>query len=177
MPIQSITRPAAEECAPFYQKYIDQVPGEDALALLRETLESTANFLEKIPEEKWDFRYAPGKWSLKESFIHLIDAERVFAYRALRISRNDTTPLAGFDQDTYIPFYQAERRSPDSIIEEYRSVRRATITLFQHLDEEALARTGTASGSAVTVRALAYIIAGHEQHHLRLARERYLLEG
>lgn len=174
MPQLSITRPAEEECAAFYQKYIDQVPGEDAFALLCDTLESTTAFLEKIPVEKWDFRYAPGKWSLKESFIHLIDAERVFAYRALRISRNDSTPLAGFDQDTYIPYYQAERRSPESIIDEYRSVRRATITLFRHLDEEALGRVGTASGSAVTVRALAYIIAGHEQHHLRLARERYL---
>lgn len=170
----SINRPLPEECAPFYQKYIDQVPGGDALALLRDTLDSTTGFLENIPVEKWDFRYAPGKWSLKESFLHLIDSERVFAYRALRISRNDPTPLAGFDQDAYIPFYHAERRNPESIIEEYRSVRRATITLFQHLDEEALDRKGTASGSGVTVRALAYIIAGHEQHHLRLTRERYL---
>lgn len=169
-----ITRPLAEECAPYYIKYIDQVPGEDVLATLRSTLESTTTFLQNIPAEKWDFRYAPGKWSLKESFIHMLDTERVFAYRALRISRNDQTPLAGFNQDDYVPYYNGDHRSAESVIEEYRSIRQATITLFQHLDEEAVNRRGTASGNPVTVRALAYMIAGHEQHHLRLTRERYL---
>lgn len=170
----TITRPHEEACAPFYRNYIEQVRGEDALAVLRANLETTADFLRSIPVEKWNQAYAPGKWTLKESFIHLIDSERVFAYRALRIARNDQTPLAGFEQDDYIPYYQAEQRSPASIIKEYRSVRQATISLFENLDAAALDRSGEASGSAVTVRALAWMIAGHEQHHLNLTKEKYL---
>lgn len=169
-----ITRPLPEEYAPFYRGYIEQVEGRDALAALREALDNTTRFLQSIPTEKWNFRYAPGKWSLKESVIHMLDTERVFSYRALRISRNDQKPLQGFDQDDYIPFYHAETRSPESVIEEYRSIRLATLSLFQNLDEAAVNRMGTASGKGVSVRALAYMIAGHEQHHMRLAREKYL---
>lgn len=169
-----VTRPLLDECAPYYHSYINEAPGDDALAALQSTLESTTTFLGEIPLQKWDFRYAPGKWSLKESFIHLLDAERIFAYRALRISRNDQTPLPGFNQDEYIPYYHADQRSSQSIIDEYRSIRQATITLFQNLDADSINRRGIASGNSITVRALAYIILGHEQHHLKLAREKYL---
>ena len=169
-----ITRPQADECAPYYHRYINQVSGENALATLESTALSTPEFFKTIPAEKWDFRYAPGKWSLKESILHMIDTERIFSYRALRIARNDQTPIEGFEQDDYIPYYQADQRTAESIIEEYQAVRAATLHLFRNLDQAALLRRGTASGQSVSVRALAYMLAGHEQHHLKLTRERYL---
>ena len=173
MPI--ITRPNEKEYSTFYQTYTSKVEGEDAFAALEKAALETVLFFEKIPEEKWNYRYAPGKWSLKESIIHMIDAERVFAYRAMRIARNDQTPLMGFDQDPYIQYYHAVQRSPESIISEYRAVRSASLELFRNLSSEDLLRKGTASDSPVSVRALAYIIAGHEEHHIRLTKEKYLI--
>lgn len=167
-------RPEKNEYNPYYETYVGLVQTDDIVEHLTVTKTATLAYLKAISEEKWDFRYAPQKWSLKESWIHVLDTERIFAYRALRISRNDSTPMAGFDQNEYVPFYNANNRSPESIIEEYETVRNATIHFFKNLDPVALKRMGTASDSPVSVRALAYMIGGHELHHLRLTRERYL---
>jgi uncharacterized damage-inducible protein DinB len=172
MPV--ITRPTESEYAPYFQRYTAKINESDAFVVLEKALEEHVTFFEAIAEDRWDFRYAPGKWSLKESIIHMIDTERIFAYRALRIARNDQTPLPGFEQDDYVPFYQAENRSPASIISEYKAVRTATLELFRYLTEEDLKRTGTMSGMPVSVRALAHLIAGHERHHVLLTKERYL---
>lgn len=175
MPV--ITRPTEAEYAPFFQRYTSKVSEKDAFAVLEQAFSDNLAFFAAIPEDRWSFRYAPGKWSLKESIIHMIDTERIFAYRALRIARNDKTPLPGFEQDDYVPFYNAEQRTPASIISEYKAVRTATLELFRHLTAEDLERTGTSSGMPISVRALAYLIAGHERHHILLTKERYLEEA
>ena len=172
MPV--ITRPTESEYAPYFQRYTSKISEEDAFPVLEKALGEHVTFFEKIAPDRWDFRYAPGKWSLKESIIHMIDTERIFAYRALRIARNDKTPLPGFEQDDYVPFYHAENRSPASIISEYKAVRTATLELFRYLTEEDLMHTGTMSGMPISVRALAHLIAGHERHHILLTKERYL---
>lgn len=167
-------RPQANECADFYKPYIRQVKSNDALQVLKEAKGQTATFLKSIPDEKWDFRYAPEKWSLKEVLLHLIDTERIFGCRALRIARNDKTSLPGFDQDDFMPFCDAGNRSPQSIIEEYEVVREATIHLFENMTEEAFSRMGTASNYSLSTRAAAFIIAGHEAHHLKVVQEKYI---
>lgn len=169
-----ITRPTESEYAPFFQSYTSKISEADAFAVLEKAFTDNLAFFTSIPEDRWSFRYAPGKWSLKESIIHMIDTERIFAYRALRIARNDKTPLQGFEQDDYVPYYNAENRSPASIISEYKAVRMATLELFRYLTDEDLKRTGTSSGMPISVRALAYLIAGHERHHILLTKEKYL---
>jgi hypothetical protein len=133
----------------------------------------TARILRAVRPEKADFAYAPGKWSVKEVIGHMGDVERVMAYRALRFARNDATPLPGFDENTYVPAAIFGRRNIDDLVDELEVIREATTQLLRHLDEAALARRGVANGAEVSVRALAYIIAGHERHHLRVLRERY----
>ena len=167
-------RPEADECNDYFKRYINQVEGSDILGILREGKDSFSNYLKQIPAEKWDYSYAENKWTLKESLIHLIDAERVFAYRAMRVARNDQTPLPGFEQDDYVPYYNATNRSSKSVIEEYESVRAGTITLFESLEEEAFGFRGTASNGPITPLAVAFIIAGHQNHHQTLIEERYL---
>jgi len=167
-------RPASGESAEFYQKYINRVPGEDFLAQLTSALGTTTQALEALTDEQWDHRYAPGKWSLKESWIHVIDTERVMMYRALRVARNDQTPMPGFDQDTYVPNSEAENRTPASIIEEYRLTRMASMAMLKHFSAEMLGRMGTASNAPISARALGFIIAGHELHHIALMEEKYL---
>ena len=125
------------------------------------------------PEADGDFRYAPGKWSAKESLGHPIDAERVFSYRALRFARNDQTPLAGFEQDDYVKYGPFAQCSLAGLVDEFTSVRKATLLLFRALDEAAWARRGVASNNPVTVRALAYMIAGHELHHRGILQQKY----
>ena len=169
-----LTRPAADEYNPYYARYISKVPEGDITQTLTSQLMSTLEFLETIPESKGDHLYAPGKWTVKEVLLHVIDAERIFAYRALRIARGDATPLASFEQDDYVPMSRAGERTVRDLAEELGHVRRASIALFEHLDEEAMARRGTASNAPVTPRALAYIIAGHEVHHVAILREKYL---
>ena len=167
-------RPGPQEAADWYQRYIARVPDIDIVSVLHRLGNSTPPFLGTIDDEQWIFRYETNKWSLKESIIHVIDTERIMAYRALRIARGDQTPLIGFSQDNYVPASNAALRTPTSIITEYRAVREATLELFRHFDEAAWNRTGFASGSPVSVLALAYIIAGHELHHLELTRTLYL---
>lgn len=159
----AIERPAATEYPPSYGAYIGKVPDGELLQLLEDQRRETQTLLAAIPDPRAFHRYAPGKWSIKEVAGHVADAERVFAYRALRFGRGDATPLAGFDA-----------RSLGAIAAELDAVRRATIALFGGLDPEALARRGQANGKDVSVRALGYVIAGHERHHVAILRERYL---
>ena len=169
-----LKRPADHESHDYYKLYINQVVGDDFIGTLHSALTETVAFLESLEPSKWDYRYAEGKWSIKEVMIHILDAERVFAYRALRISRNDQTPLPGFDQDDYVPHYDVSNRSIESILQEYKATRMGTISMFQNFNEEMMQRMGTASGFPVSVRALGYMLTGHEIHHMRIVRERYM---
>jgi DinB superfamily len=168
-----IARPEPGEYAPYYERYISLVSGNDILTTLDTQRRDTLLLLCGRDEADGDFRYAPGKWSAKEVLGHLCDTERVFAYRALRISRGDQTPMEGFEQDDYVkngPFAQAPLAE---LIEDYIAVRRATLTLLRNLDEAAWERRGPANKNEVSVRALAYMIAGHELHHRRILEEKY----
>ena len=167
-------QPDATEYAPYYGRYISQVPDDPILDVLASSRKDTLAFLRSIPEERAEHRYAPGKWSIKEVVGHVIDAERVFAYRALRFARKDGTPLASFDQNEYAVTGNFGARTLKDLAEEFDAVREATIRLLRPMDEEALSRRGTAAANPVSVRGLAYIIAGHEAHHRAVLRERYL---
>ena len=173
----TITRPNADEHDPYYAKYIALVPDGDLLALLSAQIEETCNLLKNVPESKAAYRYAPGKWSIKEVVGHLSDTERIFSYRALRFARADVTPLPGFEQDDYVKAANFEARQLAELVNEFRAVRRATVALFKSFDEEALRRRGLASGKPISVRALAYNVAGHELHHVEILRTRYQLGG
>ncbi len=170
----TLRRPDAHESHDYYKLYISQVAGDDFLNSLNAAMAGTISFLKSLEDEKWNYRYAEGKWSIKEVVLHMIDTERIFAYQVLRIARNDMTPIEGFEQDDYIPYLNADNRDTDSIIQEYSSVRLATLDLFRNFDDEMLNRIGTASGRPFSPRAIGFIIAGHEAHHLSVIRERYL---
>jgi len=174
MTASTLVRPADTEYASFYAGYIARVPEGDLVSLLAGQMEATAAFLAQLGEARGDHRYAPGKWSIKEVIGHLADGERVFAYRALRFARGDETPLASFDENAWVPQSGCDRRTLEDLAEEFRAVRMATLALARSLSSEAATRTGTASGKTVSVRALIYMIAGHELHHLAILRERYL---
>lgn len=173
--LKPIEPPLPDEYAPFYAAYVAKANGRDAAQLLAETLLATPLLLAQLPEAQWDYAYAPGKWSIREMLLHVIDTERIMAYRLLRISRGDESPLPGFDEQAYAANSSAAGRSAASLIAEYQAVRQATLHLLANLPPEAWRKTGTASQSKVSARALAYIIAGHEQHHLAVLRERYLV--
>jgi hypothetical protein len=169
----AIARPEANEFAPYYGRYIALVKGEDILTALDQQRRDTMKLLSGKDEADGDFRYAADKWNAKEVLGHLCDTERILAYRALRISRSDTTPIEGFEQDDYVRNSPSARIPLSEIIEDYIAVRRATITLFRNLEEAAWPRRGVANKNEVTVRALAYIIAGHELHHRAILEEKY----
>jgi hypothetical protein len=170
-----ISRPATHEFPPYYGTYINEASGADALPVLIAQRESTASFLAAVPEAKAGFRYAEGKWSLREVIGHLSDSERIFSYRLLRFARADETPLAGFDENLYVPAGQFERRSLRDVAREFAAIRDATLSLVGNLDETELGRGGLANGKPITARALVWIIAGHEAHHIRVIRERYMV--
>ncbi len=166
-------RPQSGEYNPYYDRYISLVGSEDIVGLLeKQGPETVALF--KSASAKADFRYAPGKWSVKEMLGHVNDTERIMTYRALRIARGDKTPLAGFEQDDYIRDGYFGQRALADLIEEFTDVRKATLSLFRHLDAETGSRRGVANGDEISARALAYIIAGHELHHRRVLKEKYL---
>jgi len=167
-------KPAADEYAPYYEKYTSLVPDADILSVLSEQIEGTLNLLRKLPEEQGNFRYAPDKWSIKELAGHMIDTERIFAYRALCIARNDKTPFPGFEQDDYIAGANFDACSLADLATEFELVRRSNLAMFKQFGGEVWLRRGTASDNEVSVRALAHIIAGHELHHLNVLRSRYL---
>jgi len=167
-------RPQPGEYDPYYEKYLSLIQGNDILAALDEQRRQMVLLLSGRTEADGDLRYAPEKWSLKEVLGHINDTERIISYRALRISRGDATPIEGFEQDDYVRNGPFGRRSLADLIEDYIAVRRATVSLFRNLDEAAWTRRGVANKNEVTVRALAYIIAGHELHHRRIIEEKYL---
>lgn len=172
--MSAIGRPEPQEYAPFYAGYVAKVIGDDPLVPLREQRDGALALLRGLGEERGDHRYAPGKWSVKELLGHVVDTERVFAYRALCIARGEAQNLPGFDQDTYVAAARFDQRRLASLVEEYESVRQATLTLFASFTETEWRREGTANGRDVSVRALAFITAGHEAHHLGILRDRYL---
>jgi hypothetical protein len=167
-------RPKPGEAAPYYDRYISLVPGNDILGALDEQRRQALLFLCGLTEAQGDLRYASDKWSLKEVLGHLNDTERIMSYRALRIARGDRTPIEGYEQDDFVRNNPFAHRPIEDLIEDYIAVRRATITLFRNLDEPAWNLRGIANNNEVTVRALAYIIAGHELHHRKILEERYL---
>ena len=169
-----IPRPQADEYATYYGNYISKVPEGDLLALLATQIGDTLKVLRGIPEARGTHRYAPDKWSIKEVVGHLCDTERIMSYRALRIARADATPLPGFEQNDYVPMGGFDARTLADLAEEFAAVRQATLHLFRHLDPAALMRRGTASGNPFTPRALAYVIAGHERHHVGILKAKYL---
>jgi hypothetical protein len=166
-------RPAEDETAKYYFTYIDQAPGEDALALNETQLNEYLALLSNISEEQSRHRYAPGKWSMRELLNHVSDTERAFAFRALWFSRGFSEPLPSYDQDIAAAGAGADRIAWAAHVEEFRNVRLATLSLLRNMPAEAWMRTGIASGNPFTVRAVAFIIAGHAAHHVRILRERY----
>jgi hypothetical protein len=169
-----ITRPQQDEYVSYYHKYITLVPEGDLVETLRTQITDTLSLLGSIPESRGSHRYAPGKWSIKEVVGHMADVERVMTYRALRIARADATPLPGFDENAWVPAANFESRTLASLAHELHEVRRATVAFFETLEPEAATRRGTANNSPISARALAYIIAGHERHHVGILSERYL---
>lgn len=174
MPGSATTRPTAQEYAPYYARYIDLVPAGDIIDILRRQMEDTVNLLSSLTEEQANHRYAPEKWSVKELIGHIIDSERVFAYRALRFARSDKTPLPGFEQDDYVKNGDFDNRQLSDLAKEYEHVRSASIYLLGQLSEDAWSRTGTANDVEVSVRAIAWILGGHEMHHKEVLRTKYL---
>lgn len=169
-----IARPEANEYASYYEKYVSLVADGPIVELLEQQLEKTLGLLGGLSEDQGNYRYAPDKWSIKELVGHISDTERIFAYRALRFARNDKNPLAGFEQDGYIANAGFDKCRLSDLVTEFEFVRKSSISLLRHLPEEAWVRHGVASDNEVSVRSLAYILAGHELHHLKVLSERYL---
>lgn len=168
------SRPAVDEIAGPHVPYVELVPDGDILAHLEDGMARTQAVLGAVPEARGGHRYADGKWSIKEVVNHLVDAERIFAYRVLTFARGDAGPLPGFDEGTYAPAAEADRRPLAEILAEFAAVRAATLALLRGLPDAAWERRGTANGFLVSVRAIAWVIAGHELHHRRVLEERYL---
>ena len=174
MSTAATARPEKSEYPIYCEGYVSRVPDGDIVGTLGKQLDETLALIHGIPETRGGFRYAEGKWSIKELIGHVIDSERVFAYRALRFGRGDATPLSGFEQDDFVRGADFDKRSLSDLASEYEHVRRATISLFANLDEAAWNRRGAANNNEVSVRGLAFIVAGHERHHIEILRTRYL---
>jgi len=167
-------RPQTGEYNSYYQRYIDLATEDDVVAALDAQSHETATLLGGLSEQQASHRYEPDKWTVKQLVGHIADSERIFAYRALRIARGDTTPLPGFEQEPYVANAASDDRPIAELAEEFAAVRKANVMMLRALPEEAWSRVGTASDHAISVRALVFIILGHERHHLRILRERYL---
>ncbi len=167
-------RPDLSRVSSFYHNYISQVPENEIRQAFSVQGPSFISFLESIPENKYDFRYAEGKWSIKEVLQHIIDAERVFSYRALRFARKDTTPLAGFDENAFAESSNANARTWNDLFEEFTAVRKSSALLFHSFDEDQLQCNGISSNTPNYVLAIGYIIVGHAIHHQKIVKERYL---
>lgn len=159
----------------FYKGYVKLVTHPDVIQALRISGYRTMEIIHSIPEAKGDFRYADGKWTIREVLCHMLDAERIFTYRALRFARNDKTALSGFDENAYAAHLNAEGRGLAQIGDEMEHLRTATVDLFKSFTPEMLTRKGTANGNELSVGALGIIIAGHETHHCKVLKERYLV--
>ena len=158
----------------WYHRYINQVQEEDLDKAIQTNTETSIQFLHSIPEEKWNHRYADDKWSIKEMIQHIIDAERIFSYRALCFARGEKTSLPGFEENDYAAASKADTRSKEELIEEFETVRKSIQQLFNSLDEEQLHSVGIANNNFISVNAIGFIIPGHVQHHINILRERYL---
>lgn len=167
-------KPETDEYASYYGKYVSLIDDHDIVAALEGQLAATVACLRGLSEEQGNSSYEPGKWSIKELAGHMNDAERIFGYRALRIARNDKTPLPGFEQDDYIASANFGACSLADLTTEFELIRRANLAMFKQFSNEAWVRRGTASDNTISVRALAYIIAGHEAHHMNILRSRYI---
>ena len=170
----TIHRPADDEYLATYGRYISLVPEGDIRTILAKQSESTITLLRGLSESQGGYRYAPGKWSIKELVAHLSDAERIFAVRALRFARADETPLPGFEENDYVANGSFDDFSLADIVSGFENVRRSTVSLFKLMSTEASKRRGKANNAEISVRALAYVIVGHELHHVNVLRTRYL---
>jgi len=171
-----MNRPNETEYAPYYQGYVDQVSENDILHVLRGELDELDVLLSRVASHKETFAYADGKWTIREIIGHLIDGERVFGYRALCIARGEKQNLPGFDQNDYMLTAPYSHIELEDLLSELRLVRLSNIAMFRSLDEEAWNRVGTANGNEISLRALAFIMAGHVRHHMNVLKERYLSE-
>jgi len=162
------------EYAPFYKNYIKSLGTVDLFDILNNSLEDLLLTIKHLPEEKLNFSYQEGKWTIKELVQHIIDAERVLSYRALRFSRNDSTDLQGFNEDWYVENSNGNDRNIEDLLNEFSFVRNSTISLFKSFSDEMFTLSGSINGSDMSVRALGFIIAGHQIHHLKVIKEKYL---
>jgi len=167
-------RPGPKEYAPFYNNIIDPVEGEDVVIAMKERLKIEKEFLLNIDEQIGNYRYAEGKWTIKEVIQHVIDTERIMNYRALRIVRGDKLILPGYDENAYVAGLDLSERKLSDLIEEYLAVRKSTIYLFNGVTEEQSKLIGNANGYEISVRAIAYVLVGHAQHHFMMLKKRYL---
>jgi uncharacterized damage-inducible protein DinB len=167
------SRPEPGEYAPYYEKYVALIPGNDIVTILESHRLQMIQLFAARSERDGNFRYAPGKWTVKEVLGHVSDTERIFAYRALRIARGDKTPLSGFEQDDYVKAGGFAERALAELAEEFAHVRSASVALFRSLGKDAWTQRGVANKNEVSVRALAFITAGHELHHRRILEEKY----
>ena len=172
-----MTRPTANEYAPAFQSYMSHVNDEDIMPALRSQIDALDVLLEHVPAERETYRYAEGKWSIRQVLGHLIDGERVFGYRALCIARGETQNLPGFDENAYMPYAPYDGVELEDLLSEFRLVRLSNIAMLRNLEDEAWTRMGTANGNPISVRALAYIMVGHMWHHMGVLRERYQVGG
>lgn len=166
-------KPAVGEFLPYYSRYIDLIPECDLTRLLQQQVDATRAVFGTVSEERAGYRYAPEKWSIREVVGHLSDIERVMTYRLLTAARADATPLPGMDENAWVPASGADQRTLVDLVEEFTAIRAATIALCRGLSAEAWTRRGTANGHTITPRALGYIVAGHERHHMGTLRTRY----
>lgn len=170
----TMPRPDLSRVPAYYHNYISKVRKDDIAPIFADHQHQFLEFLGSVPAEKWDYAYAPGKWTIKELVQHVIDTERIFSYRALCIARKDTASLPGFDENDYVSASKAEKRTKVDLIAELQSVQRASVTLFASFDEEQLEATGTANGKSIYVLGIAFILVGHTLHHMDILKERYL---
>ena len=167
-------RPESNEYVQYYDTYISLIDGDSVMSVLDAQLLGFRSLFSNVAEEKGLHRYAPGKWTCKESLSHVNETERIFGYRLLRVSRGDTTPMEGYEQDDYVATSNANNRTFGDLLNEFEHLRRANLGLINSLTQEATIRMGTASGNPVSARALVYMIAGHVRHHERIFAEKYL---
>ncbi len=163
-----------EEIAPYYFIYINKIEDTPLLELLEKQRLAMIDFYTNIPNHKLEYRYAENKWTIKEILLHIIDTERIFNYRALRIARNDKMDLLGYDENAYVPVSNANKRTIESLIQEYSILRKSTIELFKNFDDEMLMKIGTANQNKLSVRGVGFVALGHEFHHKQIIEERYL---
>lgn len=167
-------RPDLATVPVFYHKYVNQTKEEKAIEAITSNTNSALTFFREIPNEKWDYRYIEGKWSIKEMLQHIIDTDRIFSYRALCIARGEKASLPGFEENDYAAASKADRRTGVELINELETLRMSIQQMFASFDEEQLAMTGIANGTPISAGAIGFIIPGHTQHHLNILKERYL---